>query len=53
MPLIFQVSCRLDGENSRRWASAPCYAPKQALGLATVWGGGLEFEIGQTNGIFV
>ena len=39
MPLIPQVSYRLDGEGSQRWASAPYRSPKQALGLATAWGG--------------
>ena len=49
MPLIPQVSCRLDGGGFRRWASAPCCGSKQALEqLATAWGGGPEFEIGQT-----
>ena len=29
---------------SWRWATAPCYGPQQALGLATALGKGLEFE---------
>ena len=52
IPPIPQVACRLNGEGFRRWASAHCCGSKQALELATAWGGALEFEIDQIMEVF-